>query len=154
MNCLLDRKYVFSYFRSLAKFVTVPSDILDRSIVEYRSENDAKAEMRMRILPGETEYHTEEMKCMYCNIFVKQKVLFSGETWEYDIYEKDGEKRNPKKHGSIRNPERKATGSGSRFDCLDDLTVKLREGDEKALKPEMEQFIMQEETAARLFGLM
>ena len=44
--------------------------------------------MEVRLLPEETSFHREEMRRVYQGIYVKEMVLFEGETLEYQIYER------------------------------------------------------------------
>jgi len=162
LNSLLDEKLVFPYYKSLARFICVPGDILDRAMIEYHSRGTFRPEIKARILPDEKDFQTEAMKRMFPGVFVSQKVLFAGETWEYEIYDR---KMNEKKEipdtpvladgGSIQSVDSAGREKDSRFGCLNDLSLKIRGGsDENSLKAEMEKFVMQEEKAVELFKLI
>ena len=93
-SLLLEEGLVFPYTRELSKHIPVPEDIMDKAMVEYRGKKDAHPELQVRILPEETGYHSEDIRRVYQGIFVKQKVLFEGETMEYRIYDYlDGHRR-------------------------------------------------------------
>lgn len=150
---LLGDRLVFPYYRSLSRFAAVPGDVLDRTMVEYRASADARAEIRVRILPGETAFRPGEMKRMYAGIFVCSEVLFSGETLEYEIYETGGPAPVLKDKGSIRKAETGGPTGGSRFDRLNDLTVKADRKDEQGVREGMLAFAVQEGMISELFGL-
>lgn len=154
LESLLDMKLVFPYYKSLARFISVPGDITDKAIIEFHGDRDSRMEIRSRILPDRPDYRSEEMKRMYLGIFVRQMVLFSGETWEYEIYDITEGTPVFRTRGSVESDAADAGKERSRYGCLNNLTIRLRAGDEKGIREGMEQFTEQEETAERLFGLM
>ena len=76
---LLEAGLVFPYFKTLAKYVPMPEDIMDKAMIQYHSDRNARIDFEVRILPDEEEYHCEDIGRTYQGIFVKKKVLFEGE---------------------------------------------------------------------------
>lgn len=156
---LLDEGLYFSYYKNLARFIPVPEEILDRECVEFRGSAGCSYEIRMRILPDETEFHLEELPCMYMDRFVKRAVLFDGERWEYEIRKTGDSEEIPESSGAIvRDTEEKelqkeTAGAGSRYDCLNAMVRQLGRKDESGLRAEMTAFAAGEDLAAELFQL-
>ena len=150
LSCLLDEGLCFPYYKNLARFIPVPEEITDKACVEFRGKTDAEYEIRMRILPDETEFRTEKLARMYRDIYVKREVLFDGEVWEYEILEAGGETA---ARGRVREKEHGAP-EGSRFALLNGLSEKLRKKDDAGLRRDMEAFASDEDLAAELFRLI
>ncbi len=112
----------------------------------------------MRILPGEEHWHFEELKKVYPGIYVRQEVLFEGETLEYRIYEVGADL------GGAGRPERTLAAEGrmgydgtdapggldgagaeSRFAMLNEMSRAMQDKDEAALKEKMTQYLTDNE---------
>ena len=98
---LLEAGLVFPYFKTLAKYVPMPEDIMDKAMIQYHSDRNARIDFEVRILPDEEEYHCEDIGRTYQGIFVKKKVLFEGEIMEYRISELEDGQWVLKKEGSV-----------------------------------------------------
>lgn len=154
VSILLDERLVFPYFKLLTRFIALPEDILDKGMIEYRGSKTSKIDLRIRILPDEEEYHSEDMRRVYQGIFVKQKVLFEGEILEYQIYELSKEGRILKKEGSVTCQTPSVKNGDSRFDCLNEMGLYLNLKEEIHLKNKMEEYIKKNAVAEELFNLM
>ena len=154
---LLDEGLSFPYYKNLAQFIPVPQEVLDKESVMFRGDRDVSYEIRMRILPEETEFRTEQLRNMFLDLFVRQEILFAGESWEYEIREtgssevlQRGEIRSSEENSGT---EKDGVKQHSRFACLNSMTKSLARKDEKTLRAEMESFAAEEDLAAELFGL-
>lgn len=164
---LLEEGRVFPYFRELGKRIPMPESIMDKATVEYRGGKFAKPELEMRILPGEERWHFEELKKVYPGIYVRQEVLFEGETLEYRIYEVGADL------GGAGRPERTLAAEGrmgydgtdapggldgagaeSRFAMLNEMSRAMQDKDEAALKEKMTQYLTDNAMMEELFGLL
>ena len=59
VSLLLEERLVFPYYKNLARYISIPEDIMDKSMIQYCADRDSKIELEIRILPDEEEYHTE-----------------------------------------------------------------------------------------------
>ena len=67
--------------------------------------------LQLRILPQEEEFHYEEMRLVYRDIYIREKVIFEGETLEYQIEEEeDGVRKTKRKEISCQRRFRGAAG--------------------------------------------
>lgn len=152
---LLEAGLVFPYFKKLSRYVPMPEEIMDKAMVQYHSDRSARIDFEVRILPDEEEYHSEDIHRTYQGIFVKQKVLFEGEIMEYRISELDGEQWVLKKEGSVSCDTTSLPGdSGSRFACLNEMSLCLSLKDEEGLKKRMREYLTKNAAAEELFPLM
>ena len=85
VDVLLDAGMIFAYFKDLARFIHIPGNILDKEIIEYHGNRAVRPYLRLRILPQEEEFHYEEMRLVYRDIYIREKVIFEGETLEYQM---------------------------------------------------------------------
>lgn len=154
MNIILSEGMIFAYFKDLAKHITIPEDIMDKGIIQYSGKKDSKVELRVRILPDEEEFHTEEMKRVYQGIFIKQKILFEGEIMEYQIYDSKDGARELVEEGSVSCDMAAFPKSDSRFACLNDMGLCLSLKEEESLKKKMQEYLVKNATAEELFSLM
>lgn len=152
---LLEEGFVFPYFKDLAKEVPIPEDIMDKAMIQYCGNRDSKVELKVRILPDEEEFHSEEISRMYQGVFVKQKLLFEGEIMEYQVREWIDETWVLKKEGSIScDTKASSETSDSRFACLNDMSLSLSLKDETGLKKRMQEYLKKNAAAEELFPLI
>lgn len=150
---LLQAELVFPYTRELSRHIPVPEEILDKTMVEYRGNKEHVPRIRYRILPEEEEFRNEEMKRVYQGIFVKEMVLFEGETMEYEICESTEEGKKIKKTGKIACDHKLKERENSRFACLNRMGAALEQENEGQLAEAMEDYLKKTAVLSRLFPL-
>lgn len=154
MDILLEEEKVFPYFKELQKHIAMPEYIMDKGIFQYIGSKNIEPELKVRILPDEEDYHTEDIKRMYQGVYVKQKILFEGEIMEYQIFEnRDGEEI-LMHEGSVTCELEKNENSNSRFACLNEMSLCLRLKEEKHLKEKMKEYLLKNMTIEEIFTLM
>lgn len=152
---LLEEGYVFPHFKDLAKYASLPEDILDKAMIQYCADRDSKIDLQVRILPDEEEFHSEDITRMYQGVFVKQKILFEGEIMEYRISQLIDEEWIIKKEGSIScDTGESPKDLDSRFACLNEMSLSLSLKDEAGLKKRMQEYLKKNAAAEELFPLM
>lgn len=153
VDSLLAEGKIFPYFRRLGNHIAMPQDIMDKVMFSYRSSRNAKPELQVRVLPDEENYHSEDMQRVYQGIFVKQKMLFEGETLEYRIYETKNETCHLMKEGSLGGEQAKAENGDFQFARLNEMSAAFLKKDEETLKKTMEDYAVKRAAARRLFPL-
>ena len=81
VDVLLDAGMIFAYFKDLARFIHIPGNILDKEIIEYHGNRAVRPYLRLRILPQEEEFHYEEMRLVYRDIYIREKVILRARRW-------------------------------------------------------------------------
>ncbi len=152
-SLLLEEGLVFPYTRELSKHIPVPEDIMDKAMVEYRGKKDAHPELQVRILPEETGYHSEDIRRVYQGIFVKQKVLFEGETMEYRIYDYLDGHRRLAAEGQVECDHKLEGKENSRFACLNEMGAAIKDRDDSRLLNAMEDYLKKSAALGRLFPM-
>ena len=100
-DLLIREGLIFPYTKELARFVPVPQDVMDKAMICYEGNKDDQLELKIRILPDEEEFHGEEFRRVFQGIFVCSKVLFEGETMEYQVFLQDGGKPRMAAQGKV-----------------------------------------------------
>ena len=154
VDVLLDAGMVFSYFKALARFINIPGNILDKEIIEYHGTKQARPYLRLRILPEEEVFHYEEMRPVYRDIYVREKVIFEGEILEYQIEEEENGVRKLKTQGRISCSEVPERANGNRFAALNEMSLSLKVENETALREKMRQYQKKDAVVAALFPIV
>lgn len=154
IDIIMSEGMIFPYFKALGMHIRMPEDIMDKGIIQYCGRKDSKIELLVRILPEEENFHSEDMKRVYQGIFVKQKILFEGETLEYQVYERGGEKRRLVEEGVLTCDLPPGRNADSRFACLNDMGLCLQLKEEESLKKKMKEYLVRNATVEKLFTLM
>lgn len=154
MVILLDEGYIFPYFKALSAHVAIPEWVRDKAIIQYIGKKDSRVSLQIRILPDEEEFHADELKRIYQGVFVRQKVLFDGETLEYRVYEQESEETVLKEEGAVTCDVTEFQREGSRFACLNEMTLCLRLKEEEGLKKHMKEYLTKTASVEALFELM
>nr|WP_296036996.1 DUF5717 family protein [uncultured Enterocloster sp.] len=148
---LLEQRLIFPYTRDLSRHIPVPEDILDKTMVEYHGDRDRAPWMEVRLLPEETSFHREEMRRVYQGIYVKEMVLFEGETLEYQIYERESRGRVLTAEGRLTCDHKLDGRENSRFACLNRMGAALKEKNEEKLAGAMEDYLKRSAVLGSLF---
>lgn len=150
---LLEEGLVFPYTRELSRHIPVPEDIMDKAMVEYRGKKDSHPELLVRILPEEPDWHSEDLRRVYQGIYVKQKVLFQGESMEYRIYDHVGQERILAAEGKLECDHKLEGKENSRFACLNEMGAALKDKDSPRLSEAMEDYMKKSAALGRLFPI-
>ncbi len=157
LETLLDDGRVFAWFQKLGKMVPLPESIMDQTILEYRcryeEQPDEKPSMMIRILPGEEDFHPEELSRVYPGIYVMQETLFSGESLEYRISEMNDGQDEVTEEGVIAPDPDRVGIEGSRYAELDDICRTFAEG-EDGLQEKMTKYLADHLIMEDLFPFM
>ena len=153
VDVLLDAGMIFAYFKDLARFIHIPGNILDKEIIEYHGNRAVRPYLRLRILPQEEEFHYEEMRLVYRDIYIREKVIFEGETLEYQIEEEEDGVRKTKEKGEISCREVPGRSRESRFAALNEMSLSLKVNNETALREKMREYQKRDAVVSALFPI-
>ena len=120
---------VFPFFLKFASFIPAVMPYTDRSFVEYRANAESRVIMHYAIErenSENTEYRKEEMDNLYDGFFVKDFILFSGDSISYYITEETGNREQLTLSAVLTKNGDKTCTAPWRFELLDDA-IRLRE---------------------------
>ncbi|MBQ9340870.1 MAG: hypothetical protein IJT81_00660 [Lachnospiraceae bacterium] len=125
--------YDFAFFNELPKAATVDFPRDGRKILEYRTNPGRQVYLRYRVLRGhdneDTAFVKEQMTEMYEGIFVKEFVLFYGDSVQYYISESNDYQVEIKLSGEISNMDIRPLKENTRFEILNDLIISEQLGE-------------------------
>lgn len=148
---LISKDIIFDFYKALAPWVTLPSFIMDKSIVMYYEQGKDIPEIEFRRLGTDEGFKKEEFSKSYQNMYYAQKLLFENESLEYRIYDA----KNPdiiKREGVLR-PDNRCV-KYSRFDIINRLEELGGSDKEDAFKTLLVEYVCREAISRKLFDLM
>ena len=144
---LLEKNYIFAYTRDLAKFVPLPKEIMEKTVVEYHGKAEEKPYFSVRA-EGEKDFHREELQHSYHGIYTASFLPFPGESMEYRFTLGKEEKL---LYESVLKKESMIETEGEdSYTALCKMSRLLMEGDIEALRPLMEDYEEKELALSRV----
>lgn len=154
VELLISEGKVFSWYQKLGRRLALPDSVMDKTVLEYRCAGEKKPVLRIKIQPEEDAFHPEEFYRVYHEIFAAQKVLFYGETMEYQIWEQKNGTEALAMEGSLKPNEEAVDGGESRYAALNAMCRDFVDKNEEELKKKMRQYLMDNAVVEELFPQM
>ena len=87
LSSLYNQGLLFAYMKKLGRFIHLPAELADNTLIEYRGDASVSTEIGFRILPQEKDRPMSftEMPHVFGGIYVKPVLLFADEKLEYEI---------------------------------------------------------------------
>ncbi len=103
LNDLYNQGLLFAYMKKLGRFMPLPAELADKTLIEYRGDADVSTEIGLRILPQEKDSPLTftEMPHVFHGIYVKPVLLFADEKLEYEIRTVNGKQTETVEKGKI-----------------------------------------------------
>ncbi len=147
-----EKKVVMPFFAEYKAVSDKAGEIADGVMIEYRGNPDSTVMIHYIISrEGEEDnnYIREEMKNMYGGIFVKEFLLFHGESLQYYVTESYGNKEQLTESGTIQKKDELAETKAGRYALINDIALSVSLQDYTTAKEllneyEQKEFIMKE----------
>ena len=103
LNNLYNQGLLFAYMKKLGRFMPLPAELADKTLIEYRGDASVSTEIGFRVLPQEKDRPMvfTEMPHVFRGIYVKPVLLFADEKLEYEIRTVSGEDRQTVEKGRL-----------------------------------------------------
>lgn len=150
----LSRKgKIFSFYSSLKDVIKLPYDITDRTMVEYRANPKNRVVIHYVYENREhrKKYVSEDMKQMYDGVFVKQFVLFYGESIQYYISEEGAGSETVTENHVLTNNNTSSERSDGRYEKLNDIIASNVMHEGETLRKLVHTYAVNDYVAAQLF---
>ena len=120
---MCSKNKMFAYFKKFDKYFKLPSNLLDKTFVEYHTNADAKVYIhyQMQDETSSNEYVVAEMNSVYSGIFTKEFILFYGERINYYITEECNGETKVNESKCLTIEEYDMSSSTSRYGMLNDI---------------------------------
>ncbi len=123
---MVSKQIVFPFYEAFKDISANAAQVANRVIVEYKGTPDVKTVINYVISKEHEEaggYSREDMTDMYGGVYVKQFLLFFGETLQYYITEETGNGPQLTESGTISKNDAMAESTGDRFSCVNDIAI-------------------------------
>lgn len=133
VDCLCRQGLRFAYQLKLGRFIQLPAELADRTLIEYRGSEEGGVQIDLRILPEQEDEEPvrTEMPQIYRGVYVRSLLLFAGERAEYEIFTGEGETRRTLAEGTAV-PDRQPAAHRNRFRKLNELIAEAGGFDDPA----------------------
>ena len=147
----LQKKVVFAFFKDFKDKIPLPTVMIDKCFVEYRT--DPGRSVSIHYSTGDrSELTVEQMNDSGYGIFVKEIILFHGETLQYFITEYDGENEEITESHSLQYLDEDRHETENKYDKINNIMVALEMKDYKTTVQLMEQYYLTEYAMKRHFS--
>jgi len=151
-----QKKIIMPFFADYKQISDKAREIADHVMVEYRGNPNSTVVIHYIISRKEDEgnsYIREEMRNMYGGIFVKEFLLFYGESVQYYVTESYGNKEQLTESGTIRKDEELTSGSLGRYALINDIALSVSLQDYKTAQELFDEYGQREFMMKELFNL-
>lgn len=138
LNTYIRRNIYFGFYSHMEQKLIIKYQLYDKQFVEYRGNPGERILISYRL--GDGTMHREEMVEMYEGIFVRQFVLFYGETITYEIFGESLPEDTPAAAGQLSLPEPVEEGHEDRFDLLNRMQKEMTKQQKALLMSHMETY--------------
>lgn len=87
---LSEKNIVFPFYLKFSKYFELPESIRNALILVYKTQNGVEPLLYSRITPFEKILSQDVFSSGFMNMFIKSKLLFSDEIWNYEIIDSNG----------------------------------------------------------------
>ena len=151
VDILLGEGVTAAHLKELSGKVLIPGEIMDKALIQYIGRKDSRVELETRILPQQEQFQSDDIKRVYQGIFIKQKVLFEGETLEYRIFEQKGGQRLLMKQGQVTAGSDGMDWGDRRFRLLNQMSVCVSLEDEEGLREAIQEYMRKTAAVEEMF---
>ena len=130
--------------------------ISNSELIEYKGNPESTVVIHYIINRDEEEsgdYVREEMKNMFGGIFVKEFLLFFGETLQYYVTEEYRNKEQLTESGTIQKSDALSEDTTDRYAMINDIAISTTLKDYSTSKELLEEYAKKEFFAQSLFSL-
>ena len=151
-----ERNILMPFFAEFKGISPDAARIAYAELIEYKGNPESTVVIHYMINRDGQEnmdYVREEMKNMYGGIFVKEFLLFFGETLQYYVTEAHANKEQLTESGTIQKSDSLSDASTDRYALVNDIAVAATLKDYSTAKELLEEYAKKEFTAESLFRL-
>ena len=151
-----QKNIIMPFFAEYKRISDKAREIAEHVMIEYRGNPDSTVVIHY-IISHEDEdgnsYIREEMRNMYGGIFVKEFLLFYGESLQYYVTESYGNKEQLTESGTIRKDEELAVASLGRYALINNIALSISMQDYKTAEELVGEYKQREFMMKELFNL-
>ncbi|MBE5938920.1 MAG: hypothetical protein E7266_00860 [Lachnospiraceae bacterium] len=154
---LCSKNIIFQCYKKYGKYIKLPYIVEDKTILEYKTNPDAKVFVNYVFENGAYEqksYTVEEMRCVYPGVFIFEATLFYGESLNYYITEQIDDKSMITESQTLVTEGRTIGENPSRYGMLNDLMICQELHEESTVTEISENYLLYKVLTEELFNLL
>lgn len=128
----------FAFYRKFERKLILKYHLYDKFFLEYHAKPNCRVKVNYRMDKG--AYLTEDLVEMYDGIYVKEFILFFGETVQYYITESEGMESAVIESNCISNNDVLENDNDGRYVRLNEMLLQNTLGDRELLKHQMKNY--------------
>ncbi|MCD7708704.1 MAG: DUF5717 family protein, partial [Clostridiales bacterium] len=148
------RNMDFAFFKDLNRSLVKKYHLYDRVFLEYRTDPRAHVVLHYSRDEDGEEFVREDMPDLYDGIFVRQFVLFFGESMQYYISEEKGNKVEVTKSSRLSNADVYIQEDGSRYSLLNQILISQTLQENEAVSRGMKEYARLDKVTKNEFSLL
>ena len=157
IDVLINKDFVFAYFKDLNKHVKMPYEIMNKEYIEYHAENNELPKVVFTI-NGKHKLKDFELTNVYMNIFLKKITVYKDEIITYEIYnilnkEQGVLQKGVLKYSDIFELEYANTKSKDSFTYINLALDNLEKNNMDVLKHVVLEMVTKQEVSKNLFEI-
>ena len=155
---LTDNNIYFEFFKLFNKWFTIPYSLVDKTIIDYRTNPKHRVEITYEIFTddGNTKEFTEEMGSIYPGVFTKEVIMFYGEEISYAIREFGDDDLEGKvvSNLSVKITEKDIYNEANRFGMINGMMIAKSMEDHDLAREKMQNYELCKVAGKELFRLL
>lgn len=149
-----SREMYFDFYKQFGKHLQRKYFLYDKVFVTYKTKERGQVILHYSLGENENEFHKEEMEHVYGGIYVRQFVLFFGESLSYYIEENGKDGKRITESAKITRNDILGETTENRYDLLNDMLMALALEDYDELKKQMDFYEAMEAFVNDKFNLL
>lgn len=137
----ISRELYFGFYRRLPERLLEKYQLYDKTFLEFRTDPKKRVRLHYALSEAPEHYLSEEMQNMYGGIFVRQFVLFFGESIQYYITEEDDGTEKVVLSDQIANVDVYGEREETRFSMLNELLLHYTLREETDLLKSLDDYV-------------
>lgn len=147
----VQKKMVYAFFKDFGEQVVLPACVADKYYVEYRTNPKNKVTLHYSCSLSE-ELKEEPMTDIGYGIFVKELILFYGESLQYFISQEDEKGIEMVESRQVQYTEVNYTAGNTKYEKINEILLTQEMKEEKSLYDLLEKYTKEEYAVKRHFS--
>lgn len=157
VDYLLDKKYIFAYFKKLNKHIKMPFNVMNKEYIEYHANDNVIPKVSFTVNNDQKEIESD-MTRIYMNIFIKKIMVFKYEIINYKIYASNNLEKGILDTGTLTHDdtyelEYSYNKIQNTYNFINNAIIELSENKLEELKRTTKNMVSKQEVLNKLFNI-
>ncbi len=144
----------FAFYKKFTTRLLQKYQLVDKLFLEYRTEPGKRIFLHYALSENPEEYHMEELQANFPGIYVKQFILFFGESIQYYLTEDTGDAATVVESNQISKLDSFGEKPDSRYDLLNEILLQITLKEGTNLKENLKKYEVQNRMVEEGFSIL